>query len=43
MEIKDQAFGILPVEMKTVDADPGFNIKEVFPEGNIIFKLEILF
>ena len=31
------------MKMQTIDANPGFNIEEVFPKRRIVFKLEILF
>lgn len=42
VKIQDQAFGILPVKMKGIDADPGFDIKKILPEGGVIPELEIL-
>jgi hypothetical protein len=43
MKIKYKTFRIFSEEMKTIDPDTRLNIKKIFPEWNIIFKLKILF
>ena len=43
VEIKDQPFGLVPEKMQAIDADTRFNVKKIFPERRIVFKLEILF
>ena len=43
MKIKNEAFGIFSEEMQTIYPNAGLYIKKVFPKGDIIFKLKILF
>jgi hypothetical protein len=43
MKIKDQSFWIFPEEMKSIDTYSWFDIEKIFPEGDIVFELEILF
>jgi len=43
MKIEEEAFGLFPEKVKAVDTHPGLYIKKIFPEGDIIFELEVLF
>jgi hypothetical protein len=43
MEIENKTGRFIPVKMKAIDPNSGFNIKEVFLERNIILKLKVLF
>lgn len=42
MKIQDQSCGLIPEKVQAVNPYAGFHIKEVFPEWNVVFKLEIL-
>lgn len=38
VEVKDQSFGLFPVEVKAIDANARCYIKEQFLKGNIVFE-----
>ena len=43
MEIQNQASRIIPVKVQTINADTRFDVKKIFAEWDIIFKLKVPF